>query len=178
MGAGSHPRYLIPSTKEKIQAGARAAPCFARASRTFPLLPISLAACLAAVLAGCGTVYVNKSDRNPKYLEETVFDSNRNSEMTYRRIYTMLYRCTSGYYRIQGNYDSESRHGDISVDTGVGFERDLYFADAHVMSIGIDADGDEKSRVRVKQTSRQGSPYAGAMAAWVNEGSEACTAPE
>jgi hypothetical protein len=129
------------------------------------------------VLAGCGTVYVNKSDRNPKYLEETGFDSKRNAEMTYRRIYTMLYRCTSGYYRIQGSYDSESHHGDISVDTGVGFERDLYFADAHVMSITVDPDGADKSRVVIRQTSPHGSPYAGAMAGWVNEGSEQCTAP-
>jgi hypothetical protein len=48
------------------------------------------------LLAGCGTVYVNEADRNPKYLKETDFASSRNPEMTYRRIYTMLYKCTSG----------------------------------------------------------------------------------
>lgn len=132
--------------------------------------------CLAAILVGCGTVYVNKADRNPKYLKETDFASTRTSEMTYRRIYSMLYKCTSGYYRVQGNYDPKSRDGEISVDTGVGFENDLYFADDHVMSILISADGVEKSKVRIKQTNRHGAPYAGAMAGWVNEGSDDCAA--
>jgi hypothetical protein len=88
----------------------------------------------------------------------------------------MLYKCTSGYYRVQGNYDRESRHADISVDTGVGFQNDLFFADTHVMSIIIEADGVEKSKVQIKQTSRQGAPYAGAMADWVNKGSDDCAA--
>lgn len=134
-----------------------------------------LTVCVSAILTGCGTVYVNKADRDPKYLRETDFTSNRTTEMTYRRIYTMLYRCTSGYYRVQGNYDPDSRHAEISVDTGVGFQNDLYLADSHVMKISIDADGIEKSRVQVKQTSRDGTPYAGAMANWVNEGSDDCT---
>ncbi len=128
------------------------------------------------MIAGCGTVYLNKADRNPKYRKETDFVSNRNAEMTYRRIYTMLYRCTSGYYRVQGNYDPESRHAEISVDTGVGFENDLYLADSHVMRIIVDADGIENSSVQIKQTSRHGAPYAGAMADWVNAGSDNCAA--
>jgi hypothetical protein len=135
-----------------------------------------LALWLSALLAGCGTVYVNEADRNPKYLKETNFASSRNPEMTYRRIYTMLYKCTSGYYRVQGNYDPKARAAEISVDTGVGFENDLYFADDHVMSIIISADGPAKSKVRIKQTNRQGAPYAGAMADWVNEGSDDCAA--
>ncbi len=98
------------------------------------------------MIAGCGTIYVNKADRNPTYHTETDFDSNRNTEMTYRRIYTMLYTCTSGYYRVQGNFDPGSRHAEISVDTGVGFENDLYFADSHVMSIIIEADGVEEEQ--------------------------------
>ena len=140
------------------------------------LLQAGFVLCLLGMIAGCGTVYVNKSDRPPKYLKETDFVSKLSTEMTYRRIYTMLYRCTSGYYRVQGNYDPDSHHADISVDTGVGFERDLYFADSHVMSIIIDADGIEKSRVQIKQTNRHGSPFANAMADWVNEGSDDCAA--
>ncbi len=128
------------------------------------------------ILASCGTIYVNPADRNPKYLKETDFISSRNTEMTYRRIYTMLYRCTSGYYRIRGNYDPDARHAEISVDTGVGFQNDLYFADSHVMRIVIDADGLEKSTVQIKQTSRHGAPFANAMAQWVNEGSDDCAA--
>ncbi len=135
-----------------------------------------IAFCLAAMIAGCGTVYVNKADRDPVYHTETDFDSIQNTEMTYRRIYTMLYKCTSGYYRVQGNYDADSHHADISVDTGVGFQNDLYFADSHVMSIIIEADGVEKSKVQIKQTSRHGAPYAGAMADWVNKGSDDCAA--
>ena len=141
-----------------------------------PLLQGVLAFCLMVMVAGCGTVYLNKADRNPTYHTETDFSSNRNTEMTYRRIYTMLYRCTSGYYRVQGDYDSESRHAEISVDTGAGFENDLYLADSHVMKIIIVADGAEKSGVQIKQTSRHGAPYAGAMADWVNEGSDDCAA--
>ncbi len=128
------------------------------------------------ILASCGTIYVNPADRNPKYLKETDFISSRNTEMTYRRIYTMLYRCTSGYYRIRGNYDPDARHAEISVDTGVGFQNDLYFADSHVMRIVINADGLEKSTVQIKQTSRHGAPFANAMAQWVNEGSDDCAA--
>ncbi len=128
------------------------------------------------ILASCGTIYVNPADRNPKYLKETDFISSRSTEMTYRRIYTMLYRCTSGYYRIRGNYDPDARHAEISVDTGVGFQNDLYFADSHVMRIVIDADGLEKSTVQIKQTSRHGAPFANAMAQWVNEGSDDCAA--
>ena len=89
---------------------------------------------LTTLLAGCGTDYLNEADRNPKYRTETDFASSRSAEVTYRRIYTMLYRCTSGYYRVQGSYDPASRHAEISVDTGVGFENDLYLADSHVMS--------------------------------------------
>lgn len=128
------------------------------------------------ILASCGTIYVNPADRNPKYLKETDFISSRNTEMTYRRIYTMLYRCTSGYYRIRGNYDPDARHAEISVDTGVGFQNDLYFVDSHVMHIVINADGLEKSTVQIKQTSRHGAPFANAMAQWVNEGSDDCAA--
>ena len=128
------------------------------------------------MLGGCGTVYVNKEDRDPEYLRETDFASNRNTEMTYRRIYGMLYRCTSGYYRVQGDYDAEKRHAEISVDTGIGFQNDAYLADSHVMRVIIDADGPERSRVRIRQTSRHGAPYADAMAAWVNEGSDDCAA--
>lgn len=131
---------------------------------------------LTALLAGCGTVYVNPSDRNPTYLKETDFTSNRNPEMTYRRIYTMLYRCTSGYYRVKGSYDPGARKAEISVDTGVGFENDLYFADDHVMSIAITPDGVQNSKVRIRQTNRHGAPYANAMAGWVNEGSDDCSA--
>ena len=129
---------------------------------------------IVALLAGCGTVYVNPSDRDPTYLKETEFSSKRTSEMTYRRIYTMLYRCTSGYYRVKGNYDSESREAEISVDTGVGFENDLYFADNHVMSIAITPEGVQRSKVRIRQTNRHGAPYVDAMAGWVNEGSDDC----
>ena len=128
------------------------------------------------MLGGCGTVYVNKADRDPVYKKETDFSSTRNTEMTYRRIYSMLYKCTSGYYRVQGDYNPESRHGEISVDTGVGFENDLYFADSHLMKIVIEADGVEKSRVQIKQTNARGAPFADAMAAWVNEGSDDCAA--
>jgi hypothetical protein len=131
---------------------------------------------LLVMVAGCGTVYINEADRDPVYRKETDFTSSRNTEMTYRRIYTMLYRCTSGYYRVQGNYDPDSRHAEIAVDTGAGFENDLYLADSHVMRIIIEADGIEKSRVQVKQTNRHGAPYAGAIADWVNEGSDDCAA--
>ena len=129
---------------------------------------------LTILLTGCGTVYLNKADRNPVYRTETAFTSKRGSEMTYRRIYAMLYRCTSGYYRIKGSYDPDSRLGEISVDTGVGFENDLYLADSHVMKITVGADGVEKSSVQIKQTSPDGAPYAGAMADWVNEDSDDC----
>jgi hypothetical protein len=132
--------------------------------------------CLFAVLGGCATVYVNKADRDPDYKKETDFSSTRNTEMTYRRIYSMLYKCTSGGYRVQGDYNPDSRHGEISVDTGVGFENDLYFADSHLMKIIIDADGIEKSNVQIKQTNARGARYADAMAAWVNEGSDDCAA--
>jgi len=129
---------------------------------------------LTVLLSGCGVVYLNKADRNPEYRAETAFTSKRSSEMTYRRIYTMLYRCTSGYYRIKGSYDPDSRNGEISVDTGAGFENDLFLADSHVMKITVDADGIEKSSVRIQQTSADGAPYAGAMAGWVNDDSEDC----
>ena len=129
------------------------------------------------MFTGCGTtVYVNKADRKPVYQKETDFASKLNADMTYRRIYTMLYKCTSGYYRIQGDYNPESRHGEISVDSGVGFENDLYFADSHQMNIIIEADGVEKSKVQIKQTSDRGAPYADAMTVWVNEGSDDCAA--
>lgn len=132
--------------------------------------------CLLAQVAGCGTVYVNKEDRKPRYLKETEFVSSRNVEITYRRLYKMLYRCTSGYYRIQGDYDLGKSHAEISVDTGVGFQNDAFLADSHVMRVDIDAEGLDKSRVRIRQTSRQGAPYSGAMASWVNEGSDDCAA--
>jgi hypothetical protein len=44
------------------------------------------------------------------------------------------------------------------------------------MRIIIEADGIEKSRVQIKQTNRHGAPYAGAIADWVNEGSDDCAA--
>ncbi len=139
-----------------------------------PLKTVIAGLFLTILLTGCGTVYLNKADRKPVYRTETEFTSKRGSEMTYRRIYTMLYRCTSGYYRIKGNYDPDSRHGEISVDTGAGFENDLYLADSHVMKITVDADGIENSSVQIKQTSPDGAPYAGAMADWVNEDSDDC----
>jgi len=80
-------------------------------SRASPLLHGVFVICLSVMLGGCGTVYVNKADRSPVYLKETDFSSTRNTEMTYRRIYTMLYNCTSGYYRIKGDYNPESHHG-------------------------------------------------------------------
>ena len=129
------------------------------------------------MFGGCSTtVFVNQADRDPAYQKETGFASERNSEMTYRRIYTMLYKCTSGYYRVQGDYNPESHHGEISVDTGVGFQNDLYFADSRVMHISVEADGADKSNVHIKHTNSRGSPYGQAMAVWVNEGSDDCAA--
>ena len=126
------------------------------------------------LLVGCGTVYVNEADRNPTYLKETAFVSELSSEMTYRRIYTMLYTCTSGYYRVKGDYDPKTRNAVINLDTGVGFQNDLFFADSHVMRVTIDPDGTTRSKVRIDQTSRDGSPFADAMERWVKEESDEC----
>ena len=49
---------------------------------------------LATLLAGCGTIYVNKADRNPTYHTETNFDSNRNTDdfEQFRQCKTRIHR--------------------------------------------------------------------------------------
>lgn len=129
---------------------------------------------LVTVLGGCGTVYIDPEDENPRYVDEKTFVSTRGAEMTYRRIYKKLYQCTSGFYRIKGDYDAEIKRGVISVDTGAGLENDLYFANAHIMRITVERDDSKTSIVTIQQTERDDTPYAGVMEGWVNDWREAC----
>ena len=134
----------------------------------------ALAAGASLLVAACGVVYVNETDREPAYASQTTFVSSRGPEATYRVIYTRLEQCTSGYYRIGGSFDNASKRGEITVDTGVGFQRTLFLADAHVMSIDIAPGEGAGSRVTVRVKSAEGTPLAPRIEPWVNAGSDAC----
>jgi hypothetical protein len=131
---------------------------------------------IAIMLAGCGTTYINPEDKNPRYKNETTFVSDQRVEPTYRRIYSRLYKCTSGYYRIKGKYHQDTKVAELNVDTGAGFENDAYLADAHLMRVTIEPDGSSRSKVTVQRTAKDTTPFAGAMESWVNEGLEGCGA--
>ena len=135
---------------------------------------VLLAAGLASVPSGCGVVYVNPSDRNPSYATRTSFVASKRAEPTYRIIYARLLDCTSGYYRVHGEFDNVTKRGEISVDTGVGFQRTLFLADAHVMRIEIVPGAGATSEVTVHQKTDYGAPLVRAMEPWVNRGSEQC----
>lgn len=138
------------------------------------LAATTLAAGASLLMAACGVVYVNESDREPRYASQTTFVSSRSAEAAYRVIYTRLEQCTSGYYRIGGDFDNVSKHGEITVDTGIGFQRTLFFADAHVMSIDIVPGEGAGSRVTVREQGPEGTPLARRIEPWVNAGSDAC----
>ena len=134
----------------------------------------ALALAVTLVLPACGVVYVNQADREPSFASQSSFDSSRSAEVAYRIIYTRLLECTSGYYRVGGDFDNTSKHGQITVDTGVGFQNTLFLADAHVMTIDIVPGGSAGSRVTVRQKSAEGSPLARQIEPWVNGGSASC----
>ncbi|MDX1432778.1 MAG: hypothetical protein R3286_10055 [Gammaproteobacteria bacterium] len=135
---------------------------------------LAFTAAIVLVTSACGVVYVNQADREPTYAAETSFVASERPETTYRIIYTRLLDCTSGYYRVGGEFDNMAKHGEISVDTGIGFQRTLFLADAHVMSIDIVPGGGATSKVTVRRKSETGAHLVRAMEPWVNRGAGGC----
>ena len=142
--------------------------------RRSPRLALALA---AALLAGCGTVYVNPEDRDKQFTVERRFESPRGVELTYRRIFYRLYDCLSVYdYRVHGEFGAGATAARIHVDSGIGLERSLYLADSYIMRVDIEPAADGRSVVTVHGDSRRFDTFHEAIELWVTDDFQGCRA--
>lgn len=133
---------------------------------------------LAALLPpGCGTVYVNEEDRNLGPSERDSFAVERSVDSVYRRLYNRLGHCVSNYgYRVRGNITRERDAADVTVDSGMGFDRVLYLADSLFFKAELERLGPERTRVTFILPDSNARPFADAAKRWLVTGEGSCRA--
>ena len=146
-------------------------PCMCEARKSCLLLFTIL------LFSGCGTVYVNKADRDPGAFERESFSVDRTVDGAYRAIYGRLQDCVSGYgYRVRGEITRERDAAHISVDSGVGFDRVLYLADARFLDAELERLGPERARVTFVLPNPDARPFADGLKRWLVSGDGPCRA--
>lgn len=131
----------------------------------------------AVVLPGCGTVFVNEEDRNLDSAERDSFAVERSVDSVYRELYGRLRHCVSTYgYRVRGNITGERDAADVTVDSGVGFDRVLYLADSLFFKTELERLGPERTRVTFILPDSNARPFADAAKRWLVTGEGSCRA--
>ena len=137
---------------------------------------LSIIAVITAIVIGaCGkTVYVNPQDRRQEFDYEETFFSPKDASTTYNLVLEKLMECLgsgSYNYRIRGDGKKE-----IIVDSGIGFERSFYLADAIILRVLIGPALDSQSEVRVFQRYPYSQTFVNATRLWVESGYQPCRA--
>ena len=131
----------------------------------------------ALFFAGCGTVYVNPPDRNLSAAERESFAVARSVDGAYRQVYGRLQDCVSAYgYRVRGNITRERDAADVTVDSGFGFERTLYLADAIFLKAELERLAPDRTRITFILADANARPFAVAARRWLLTGEGPCRA--
>lgn len=129
------------------------------------------------ILSGCGTVYVNEADQNLDAAERDSFTVERSVDGAYREVFGRLQECVSVYgYRVRGNINRERDAADITVDSGVGFERVLYLADSLYLKAELQRLAPQRTRVTFIVQDPAAKPFADGTKHWLVSGEGPCRA--
>lgn len=116
---------------------------------------------VTAFLSGCGTVYVNPSDRNAVAAARESIAVAGSVDSVYRALYGHLQDCVSLYgYRVRGEINRERTVAGVTVDSGLGFDRTLYLADALLFEAELERVAAGKTRVTFVLPSKDARPFA------------------
>lgn len=106
-------------------------------------------------LMGCGSVYINKQDRDGQFPLERSFHSPHDAATTYHRLFVVLEECLGRYgYRVFGDGSHE-----ITIESGVGMPRTLFLVDAVVLRVHVEAGESSGSEVTVFQRDRYSNTF-------------------
>lgn len=127
--------------------------------------------------AGCGTVYVNPTDRALEAAERESFAVERSVDGAYRNVYKRLQDCVSVYgYRVRGNITRERDSATVTVDSGFGFDRTLFLADSIFLRAKLERLAPERTRVTFTLRTADARPFADAARRWLITGEGPCRA--
>ncbi len=131
----------------------------------------------ALFVAGCGTVYVSEEDRKLSAPERDSFAVERSVDGAYREVYRRLEYCVSTYgYRVRGNITRKRDAADITVDSGVGFDRVLYLADSVFLKAEFERLAPERTRITFILPNPNARPFSDAAKRWLLSGEGSCRA--
>jgi hypothetical protein len=131
----------------------------------------------ALFLSGCGTVYLDEADRDLGAAEREIITVERSVDGAYREIYGRLQDCVSVYgYRVRGDINRERSAAEITVDSGVGFDRVLYLAEALFLKAELEHLAPERARVTFILSNPNARPFADALKRWLVSGDGPCRA--
>lgn len=132
---------------------------------------------IAFLVSGCGTVYINEGDPGNGALPRDSFAVELSVDGVYRATYRRLQDCVSGYgYRVRGDINRERDVADITVDSGVGFDRILFLADARFLRVELERLAPERTRVTVILSNPNARPFADGLKRWLDSGEGPCRA--
>ena len=130
---------------------------------------------VVALLSGCGTVYVHESDRDPGSADRSTVTLESSVDGAYRRVYSRWQECLSSYgYRIRGSISRERDAANVTVDTGIGFDRVLYLADSIFLQAELTKLAPERTRVTFLLPATGARPFAEATKQWLVSGQGPC----
>lgn len=129
----------------------------------------------AALLTGCGTVYVNEEDRSMESAERTTLTVESSVDRAYRSVFGRLQSCLSIYgYRVRGTINRDRDAASVVVDSGIGFDRVLYLADAVLLQAELTRLAPDRTRVTFVVPSSGARPFADATKRWLVTGNGPC----
>jgi hypothetical protein len=141
--------------------------------------PIRVLCCLvlAAVGSGCGTVYTSEVERQLESAERMSFTLQSTVDGAYRQVFGRFQECLSVYgYRVHGTISRERDAANVIVDSGIGFDRVFYLADAIFLQAELERLAPDRARVTFVLVAPQARPFADAAKGWLTEGEGPCRA--
>ena len=95
----------------------------------------------------------------------------------YRRVFGRFQKCLSVYgYRVRGTITRERDTANVIVDSGIGFDRVFYLADAIFLQAELERLAPERARVTFVLAAPQARPFADAAKGWLTTGEGSCRA--
>jgi hypothetical protein len=139
--------------------------------------PVLCCLVFAAVGSGCGTVYTSDVDRQVESAERMSFTLQSTVDGAYRQVFGRFQECLSVYgYRVHGTISRERDAANVIVDSGIGFDRVFYLADAIFLQAELERLAPDRARVTFVLVAPQARPFADAAKGWLTEGEGPCRA--
>ena len=140
-------------------------------------IPVLCWLTLAVVGSGCGTVYTSDVDQQLESAERMSFTLQSTVDGAYRRVFGRFQECLSIYgYRVHGTITRERDAASVIVDSGIGFDRVFYLADAIFLQAELERLAPDRARVTFVLAAPQARPFADAAQGWLTAGEGTCRA--